>query len=126
MRIAKLDRVILDIETRVIVAAVDVLKAVGLPLVRLQQKAKTGFASAAIGRVNAVGGILARLGDDIARHLSGDRRRHHVEGAADGVGPLGNRSGPLNDLDRAESAHGREIIGRGRGVGRGCDEHIVF
>ena len=34
-RIAKLDRVILDIETRIIVAAVDVLKAIGLPLVRL-------------------------------------------------------------------------------------------
>ena len=39
--VAKLDCVILYIETRVIIASVDVLKAIGQPLVCLQQIAKT-------------------------------------------------------------------------------------
>ena len=124
--VAQLDRVVLDVQAGSVTTAVDVLKAVGLPLMRLQQEAEAGIGASAIGGMHTIGRILPCLGNHVARHLARNRRRDHVERAADGIGSLSNRRRPLNDLDSAQPTNGWEIVGRGCGVGRRCDQHVVF
>ena len=124
--VTQLEHIVLDIETRVTVAAVDILKTIRFPLVSLHQKAKSGVSRVSVGGMQAVGCILTGFQHQIALKGAGNRSGNHVHRPTDGVGTLGNRSGSLQNFNRVHPACGWKVVCGWRRVGSRSDQCIVF
>ena len=70
--------------------------------------------------------ILACPGRDPPRHRGRNGRADEVDGAADGVGPVGNLAGALHHLDAVHPAHAGEIVGTGGRVGSRRNRHAIL
>ena len=80
----------------------------------------------AIGGVQPVGGVLAGLGEHAPATFGRDRRRDHVERAANRVRPLRDGGGALEDLESCHAPRGGEVVGGRCRVGCRGDQHAVF
>ena len=124
--VAQLQRVVLELQPGLALAAVDLLEAVRAPQVRLQQEAEAVRLLVAVPGVAAVGRILPALGQRKAGRRRRDRRRHQIQRAADSVRTLSDGRGALQHLDRMHAPGGREVIGGRRGVRRRRDQDVVL
>ena len=106
--------------------AVDLLVAVGVPLMPLQHEAEAGIERAAVAGVQPVAGVLAHFSDGSPSALRRNGRGDHVECAADGVWALDDGGWPLEDFKGGHAPRGGEIVGGRRGIRRRGDEHAVF
>ena len=117
---------ILDVEAGVAAVAVDLLEAVRTPVVGLEHQADAVARGEARIRVQAAVGVAAAFDQEAAVHVARDRRGDHVQGAANGVRPLGDRGRAFQYLEGVHAASGREVIGGWRGVGCRRDQHAIL
>ena len=124
--VLKLERVILHPEAGVAAASVYVLEAVRAPLVGFKQETETVWGFSAVMGMGPVGRIHAAGGHQHPAHLFRNGRRDHVQRAAYGVRPLGDRRRPLQHLKGVHAPRCGKVVRRGRRIRRGRDQHIVL
>ena len=121
----RLGDVVLDLEAGVLVAAVDVVKTVGLVLHGLQQPAVLLGAGAVVAH-HALFAVAADFGEHAPARLARDRGGDHVHRAADRERTVAHGLGALQHLDGGHAARRGEVIRGGIRVGSRGDQHAVF
>ena len=122
----QLGDVVLEIVARVTAdRPFDGLEAIAARLHGFQQP-RNAFATVAGMQVGVRRAVLADA--HVCHHAHGvrDRRRDHVDGAARGARPDGDRRRTLEDFERVHAPLRREIVGRRRGIGRRRNEDAVL